>query len=49
MLYFVALDPPDEKRSVGVCNCVVFNRYCSKPFDELLVEHFTKHIDFFNF
>ena len=26
-----------------------YNKYCSQPFDELLIEHFTKHVGFFNF
>ena len=38
------------KQSVEVCNCVLFIIDISlKSFDELLIEHFTKHDDFFNF
>ena len=32
----------------GVQLCFVYNKYCFRPFDKLLIEHFTKHVDFFN-
>ena len=42
-----------HNKTLKVCRglqlCFVYNRYCSKSFDELLIEHFTKHVDFFNF
>ena len=28
---------------------IFYNKYCSKLFDKMLIEHFTKYANFFNF
>ena len=43
------IPPKGETLCRGVQLHFVYNKYSSKLFDELLIEHFTKHINFFNF
>ena len=30
-------------------NKFVYDKYCSKLFNELIIEHFTNHVNFFDF